>query len=218
MNEACSQSSARRLNYHYFAIQMGFWAMFAAICGYQVALLQGRGFTNSQIGLVIAVRCVAGILCQPAMGGFADRHPRIPLKRIVLASLSLSLGVGFVFMLVPMGLAGTLAVFFVMGGFEISAYPFVDSLAIQYINAGVPIRYSLGRGIGSMSYPVISVFLGLAVGRRGVEVVLPIHAGLLLVEMGIIASFPAFRARATGCPGPSPFFPCCAPAPGSPSC
>ena len=73
----------RRLDFHYIALQSGFWAMFAAICGYQAALLQGRGFTNSQIGVLIAVRCLAGIVLQPLLGGWADRHPNVPLKAIV---------------------------------------------------------------------------------------------------------------------------------------
>ena len=75
--------SLRRLDGHYIAMQMGFWAMYAAVCAYQAALLQHRGFSNSQVGLVIAVRCLAGIVCQPLLGGFADRHPGVPLRRIV---------------------------------------------------------------------------------------------------------------------------------------
>jgi len=186
--------SVRRLNYHYFAMQAGFWSMFASICGYQAALLLGRGFTSGQVGLIIAVRCVAGILCQPVLGGFADRHPEIPLKRIIAVSLCVSLCAGTALMLIPMGLGGVMAVFFVIGAFEVSAYPFVDSMAIQYINAGVPIRYSVGRGIGSMSYAVISVVLGRVAGRWGVEAVLPVHTALVLAEIAIISLYPTFRS------------------------
>lgn len=198
MNAVSSQLSPRRLNYHYFAMQAGFWAMFAAICGYQVALLQGRGFSNSQIGLVIAVRCVAGIVCQPALGGFADRHPEVPLKIITSVSLSVSLCASIVLLTFPLGLFGTLAVFFVIGGFEVSAYPLVDSMAIQYINAGVPIGYSLGRGIGSFSYAVVSLLLGFVVRSRGVEATLPIHILLLVLELAVILLYPTFRARPCG--------------------
>ena len=34
------------------AMQIGFWAMFASIVGYQTALLLDRGFSNAQVGLV----------------------------------------------------------------------------------------------------------------------------------------------------------------------
>ena len=39
--------SHRRLDNHYIIMQIGYWAMFAAFCGYQTALLLSRGFSNS---------------------------------------------------------------------------------------------------------------------------------------------------------------------------
>lgn len=189
--------SLRRLDGHYIAMQMGFWAMYAAICAYQAALLQERGFTNSQAGMVIAVRCLAGIVCQPLLGGLADRRPDIPLRRIVGLSLAVSLGAGICLLLFPeMGLGGTLAVFAVLGALEISSYPLMDAMAIQFINAGMPIRYSLGRGLGSLAYAVVCVFLGLQVRHLGVETTLVTHAGLMALEIILVVTYPLFPAEA----------------------
>lgn len=186
--------SARRLDVHYMAMQIGFWAMFAAICAYQAALLGARGFSSGEIGLLIAVRCLAGIICQPLLGGFADRNPQIPLRRIVSLSLSLGLAAGLIFYLIPMGMAGTLVILIIMGGFEISAYPLMDAMAVQFINAGIPIRYSLGRGLGSLSYAVTCIFLGLQVTRWGVESTLLTHGLLVGLEIALVSTYPVFRA------------------------
>lgn len=194
MDHTKSMPSVRRLDLQYIVMQAAYWAMFAGICAYQAALLQQRGFSNSDVGLLIAVRCLAGIVCQPLLGGFADRHPGIPLKHIVSASLALSLVVGLLFTAVPMGMAGTVAVFVILGGFEISAYPLMDAMAIQFINAGVPIRYSLGRGIGSMAYALTCVVLGLQVARWGVESTLITHAGLVVLVIALVCTYPAFHA------------------------
>lgn len=175
-------------------MQAGFWAMFAGICAYQAALLYDRNFSSGDVGLIIAVRCLAGIVFQPLLGGFADRHPAIPLKHIVALSLGLSFCAGLAFIFVPMGLGGTLLVFVVIGGFEVSAYPFMDSMAIQYINSGVPIRYSLGRGVGSLAYAVCCIFLGLQAARWGTESILITHAALVALEMALVLTFPTFRA------------------------
>lgn len=185
--------SHRRLDNHYIIMQIGYWAMFAAFCGYQTALLLSRGFSNSQAGMIIAVRCLAGIICQPILGGFADRHPGIPLRRIVTLSLALSLAANGLFAAVPMGLAGTLAVFIILGGFELSAYPLMDAMAVQFINVGVPIRYSLGRGIGSMSYAVVCVLMGLQVSRFGVETMLITHGVFILLEIVLVGTYPVYR-------------------------
>ncbi len=173
-------------------MQALYWAMFAAICAYQAALLQARGFPSTQTGALMALRCLSGILFQPLLGGFADRHPRIPLKAIVAASLLLSLAVGLLFALVPMGLLGTALVLVVLGGFEISAYPLMDAMAVQFIAAGVPIRYSLGRGIGSMAYALTCVGLGFQVSRLGVESTLLTHSVLVLLTLLAVAVYPTF--------------------------
>ena len=196
------QPSLRRLDLHYTAMQIGYWAMFAAICAYLAALLGARGFSNSQIGLLIAIRCLAGIVCQPLLGGFADRHPEIPLKVIVSLSLALSLAASLVFLLWPMGMGGTAVILIILGGFEISAYPLMDAMAIQFINAGMPIRYSLGRGIGSMAYAVTCVLLGLQTQSAGVESTLITHTALVALVIALTLSYPTFRAAPAAADAP----------------
>ena len=197
-----TQPSLRRLDLHYIVMQIGYWAMFAAICAYLAALLGDRGFSNSQIGLLIAIRCLAGIICQPLLGGFADRHPEIPLKVIVSLSLALSLAASLVFLLCPMGMVGTALVLIILGGFEISAYPLMDAMAIQFINAGMPIRYSLGRGIGSMAYAVVCVLLGLQTQSMGVESTLITHTVLVAAVIALTISYPTFRAAPAAADAP----------------
>ncbi|MEG0756222.1 MAG: MFS transporter [Oscillospiraceae bacterium] len=192
MNHNLARPSLRRLDFHYMLLQMGFWAMFAGICAYQATLLQARGFTNSQVGVLVAVRCFAGVVFQPLLGSFADRHPKIPLKLIVCLSLGLSFFAS-VALLLPMGMPGTVLLFVILGGFEISSYPLMDSMAVQFMNDGVPIRYSLGRGLGSLSYAFCCIFLSLQVGRFGVESTLYTHAALVLCEILLVFSFPTFH-------------------------
>ena len=175
-------------------MQSGFWAMFGAICAYQAALLLSRGFSNSDVGLVIAVRCLTGIAAQPLLGIFSDRHPNVPLKGIVAASLALSFVVGLA-LLFPLNLAGTLAVFAVIGAFEVSAYPLMDAMAIQFINDGIPIHYSLGRGIGSLAYAVCCALLGVLTSNRGMESVLWVHSALVLLEVVLVASYPTHHPK-----------------------
>ena len=189
--------SLRRLDWHYIAMQMGFWAMFAAIVAYQTALLLERGFTNGEAGLMTSVRCLAGIVFQPLLGGFADRHPRVPLKGIVGVSLALSLAAGVWYWAEPaMGLAQTALVWVVIGGLGVSSYPLMDAMAVQFINDGVPIRYSLGRGLGSLAYAVVCVLLGLQVGQWGVETTLVTFLLLTAAEIALVFTYPTWRPKA----------------------
>ena len=189
--------SLRRLDWHYIAMQMGFWAMFAAIVAYQTALLLERGFTNGEAGLMTSVRCLAGIVFQPLLGGFADRHPGVPLKGIVGVSLALSLAAGVWYWAEPaMGLVQTALVWTVIGGFGVSAYPLMDAMAVQFINDGMPIRYSLGRGLGSLAYAVVCVLLGLQVGQWGVETTLVTFLLLTAAEIALVFTYPTWHPHA----------------------
>lgn len=187
----------RRLDWHYIAMQMGFWAMFAAIVAYQTALLLDRGFTNGEAGLMTSVRCLAGIVCQPLLGGFADRHPGVPLKHIVAISLALSLAAGLWYWMDPaMGLGSTALVWVVIGGLGVSSYPLMDAMAVQFINDGMPIRYSLGRGLGSLAYAVVCVLLGLQVGQWGVETTLVTFLLLTAAEIALVFTYPTWHPHA----------------------
>ena len=189
--------SLRRLDWHYIAMQMGFWAMFAAIVAYQTALLLERGFTNGEAGLMTSVRCLAGIVFQPLLGGFADRHPGVPLKGIVGVSLALSLAAGVWYWAEPaMGLAQTALVWVVIGGLGVSSYPLMDAMAVQFINDGMPIRYSLGRGLGSLAYAVVCVLLGLQVGQWGVETTLATFLLLTAAEIALVFTYPTWHPKA----------------------
>ena len=71
----------KRLNEIYGGIQGLYWLMAAVCLGFMTPILQDRGFTSSQIGILIAVRCSAIIVSQIFISNIADFFAdRIPLK------------------------------------------------------------------------------------------------------------------------------------------
>ena len=148
--------SLRRLNVSYTLVHVVYWAMFAIFAGYQTSLLLGRGFTSGEAGIFASIRCFAGILAQPLLGGWADRHPEVPIKRLL------------------------------------NAYPLLDSMAVQFIAAGVDMSYSLSRGLGSLSYALACVACGQQAVRFGTESLLLTHMALLVLMIAVVALYPAF--------------------------
>ena len=104
-----------------------------------------------------SVRCLAGIVCQPLLGALPTGTRNFPSSVSSPCPMLLSLGVSVWYWLAPgMGLGETALVWAVIGGLEVSSYPLMDAMAIQFINDGVPIRYSLGRGLGSLAYALLT--------------------------------------------------------------
>ena len=182
--------SPRRVNVMYALVQMTYWSLFAAFSGYQTALLLGRGFSSGQAGVFTAIRCLAGIFAQPLLGGWADRHPEVSLNRLLNSCLSAALAVNVLFYRTRPGFAGTALIFVVLGVLELNAYPLLDSMAVQFINVGLDVNYSLGRGLGSFAYAVTCVIMGRQAAALGVETVLVTHGALLVVLIGLIAVYP----------------------------
>ena len=188
--------SLRRLNASYTLVHVVYWAMFAVFAGYQTSLLLGRGFTSGEAGVFASIRCFAGILAQPLLGGWADRHPEVPIKWLLNGCLVLALGVNGVFYATRPGFWGTALIFLALGILELNAYPLLDSMAVQFIGAGVPVSYSLSRGLGSFSYAVACVLCGQQAVRFGTESLLLTHMTLLALMIAAVALYPAFPREA----------------------
>ena len=188
--------SLRRLNISYTLVHVAYWAMFAVFTGYQTSLLLGRGFTSGEAGIFASIRCFAGILAQPLLGGWADRHPEVPIKWLLDGCLVLALAVNGVFYAARPGFWGTAVIFLALGVLELNAYPLLDSMAVQFIAAGVNMSYSLSRGLGSLAYALACVICGQQAVRFGTESLLLTHMALLVLMIAAVALYPAFPREA----------------------
>ena len=88
--------------------------------------------------------------------------------------------------------AGYSLIFLTLGILELNAYPLLDSMAVQFIAAGVDMSYSLSRGLGSLSYALACVACGQQAVRFGTESLLLTHMALLVLMIAVVALYPAF--------------------------
>ncbi|WP_312939371.1 MFS transporter [Oscillibacter sp.] len=188
--------STMRINATYFMLQIWFWGMMAAFTGYQTAIVLGRGFSSGQAGVFIALGCLAGIFSQPLLGAWADRHPSVPLKHLFGGCMLLALAVHGVFYFTRPGFFGTALIFLALGALETNSFPLIDSMSMQFLNAGVNVRYSLGRGLGAVSYAGVSILVGQQAQRFGVESALTTHGVLVLLILLALTAYPAFPRSA----------------------
>ena len=188
--------SLKTVQMRYTLIHLAYWSAYAAFAGFQTALLLERGFSSGDAGLFAALRCLAGIVSQPLIGGWADRHPKVPLKYVLTVCLSIALAVTALFYFTNPGFVGTAVMIFLLGAFELNSYPLLNSIAMQFVAAGVHVNYSLSRGLGSLSYAISCVILGRMAASVGVEYVLLVNIGFLLALIAAALALPAAPAAA----------------------
>lgn len=73
-----------KLNIKYAILQMMFWTCAASAYAYLTQMLQYKGFTDGQIGVINAVKLFSTVVFQIIIGVFSDWHAeRIQLKYII---------------------------------------------------------------------------------------------------------------------------------------
>ncbi len=154
-----------------------------------------RLFTAGQAGIFYALCYFASLFTQPVIGGWADRHPEVPLKRLLIVMLLPAIALNLVFYFTRPNFLLTALTFFLFGVLETNSYPLIDSMGMQYVNAGVQIPYSLSRGIGSLSYALLCVATGLLTARFGMQTALLAHCAEQLVMLVCLLLFPSIPAQ-----------------------
>lgn len=150
-----------KLNIKYAILQMMFWTCAASAYAYLTQMLQYKGFTDGQIGVINAVKLFSTVVFQIIIGVFSDRYAeRIQLKYIISVLTAVALMLTFVFYEYKLSLVQTVMLFIGFGATFTCISPLIDSLSIKYMNGGKDINYPLCRAAGSCAWAVACVLFG----------------------------------------------------------
>src|SRR5665647_552380 len=118
-------SLSKKVNLQFAAIQSSYWISFVPLGGFAVVLLQSKNFTDSEIGIILAMQSIASIIAQPLISIFAGKHPHIPLKNIITAMLLFGAAITSIFYFIPHLFLPAILIFMVVGMTQTSAPAFV---------------------------------------------------------------------------------------------
>lgn len=181
----------KRLRVQYAMILGVYWIVMAIFSVFVVPLLRERGFDNNQIGILLAIRSFACIGIQPIIASFSDRYAKkVPLKYTIAVIIGISLIATMVLAYHNFGFLGTAVIFGFLGATINVLTPMYNSLAMQYLYAGIDLNFSLARGCGSITWAFCCIFLGYMVDAFGVESNLILQACVSVVSLLLILTFP----------------------------
>lgn len=184
-----------RLTLKYSFIQGFYWMNFSAIMGFASLYLLDGGFSNTEIGMIMAVAGIISAILQPFIAGYADRPSSPSLKNLILALIFIQLVLGL-FMLFTFH-----RIFLLTGvlyGCTITLLqlltPFINALGMESINQGKLLNFGVARGMGSVAYALMSYLLG-AVAEKAGAVSVPISVSV--ISMALIAALLLFPFQKT---------------------
>ena len=71
------------LTIRYALVQCFYWMLYGNVTGFVSVYLLDNGFSNTRIGILIAVMGIVSAVSQPVLAGYADKDKSPSLKKIV---------------------------------------------------------------------------------------------------------------------------------------
>lgn len=157
--------SEKKLNIYYSFLQIAYWVTSAVVFCFTTVFLQFRGYSNYEIGIVFAVGNIIGFVSQPLIAGYIDRSDRRTLLRCIRITAVLAVLLMLAVYFLPSGSISLIGVYALLVAGNTLLNPLCISLSFYIESWGCGINFSRARALGSLSYAVCNVILGMLVQR-----------------------------------------------------
>lgn len=157
--------SEKKLNIDYSLLQIAYWVTSAVVFCFTTVFLQFRGYSNYEIGIVFAVGNIIGFVIQPLIAGYVDRSNRRTLLRCIRITAVLAVFLMLAVYMLPSGSVSLIGAYALLVAGNTLLNPLCISLSFYIESWGCGINFSRARALGSLSYAVCNVVLGMLVQR-----------------------------------------------------
>ena len=131
-----------------------------------------KGFTNTQVGLALAISNILSVFGQPLVAGIIDRGKFLTNRITVMASSSFLLAGSVALIFISGEKVPIFFIFVLMYTVQFVYMPMMIAMNFEYSKAGCKIHFGLARGMGSAGFALTSFFLGKAVKNYGTDIIL----------------------------------------------
>ena len=167
------------LNMLYGAVQGLYWMGICVCINFAALFLQSGGYSNSELGIIMAFGNVAGFVISPLLASVVDSSKRITLYHclwvlLAVQALCLAFFAFFPSRSLPLSLLYCLYM-----GCVIAVNPLNTQMCTELEQICGGINYGAARGVGSVSFSAMALVMGLLTKKYGASV-LPL-SGLVSV-------------------------------------
>lgn len=158
-------------------LQGMFWISYCLAFGFLVAYLTGRGYSSSQVGVLVAILAVTTIVAQPLYGYLSDK--KVDIKKLVIGVLIAST---LLVALVPIAAASfwTMVPLCIgLGATEYGLNSLIDCWCVR-LSGKHPVNFGVARAGGSFAYAVTASLFGFLLSRIPMEMTFYLHIAICL--------------------------------------
>ena len=167
-------------------ITAGFWSSFCVFVQYAAVYLQGAGYSNMDLGLIMAVGNIGGAVLGPVLGAWIDRNRNIRHSAVISVLLALQAAMLVLLRISPVKGAVCSAAFTLYMAFALPVNALNLDLCVRLERAKAELNFGLARSIGSFSFVILSTILGFLTEKLGYRM-LPL-AGLAVTAVQLFGN------------------------------
>jgi len=177
------------LDIKYALMQVLYFGSFCGLMAYASVFFLAHGVSNATIGIILAITSVITVFTQPLIADFADQHPQIELRKLVVVMTVLTIILS-ILLYVFKGITALLIAFFVsVATIMMTMQPLFNSLAFVFEKYGIEINYGVARGLGSASYALVSFAVGHLVEAYNADLIPLVYIILNILLVLVVYGF-----------------------------
>ncbi len=168
---------------------MTYFVAFCTIHALAAVYLLANGFSNTEVGILLAVANILSAVLQPIVAGIIDKPGALTNRRFILISVIIILAGSLILMVSENNRPVIFVVYVIIYMVQFTYQPVMTALCFEYQKRGCSIFYGLARGLGSASFAVTSFFIGGIVETNGVNILLIVNVVTMVLSAIIIFTF-----------------------------
>ena len=175
-----------KLNIEYGSVFGFYWMFFAVMSSFCSAYLLSMGYSNSQIGVILAAGSLASVIIQPLLADWADRSRRFYVIRVSAVVAAAMLALELLLCTMKQQSIVLSVVYVAILALMYSTQPLLNATCAKLNETGCNVKFGLGRSIGSISYALIVMALGSLVANMGEGVLRTVGIITLVALVAVI--------------------------------
>ncbi len=168
---------------HYALIQSSYWVLFMILFMFSSVYLSYRGYSEVNIGIILAVSNSVAVIIQPRIALFVDTG-KIRIRYMILIHMAIIVLSSITLFFEPKNLIINAVILSLCLITLLCVQPFLTTLCIMLSEKNFRLDYSVARGTSSIAFSIFSILVGIAVEQFSPKII-PILAVVLSIILSI---------------------------------
>ena len=167
----------------YTLLNVAYFAAFCTVHAYAAVFLLSRGFSNTEVGILLAVANITSAVFQPFIAGIIDKKGWLTNRRFILIACMIILAGSVLLGFIQDNKPVIFVIYALIYMIQFAYQPVMTALCFEYQKKGVDIYYGLARGLGSAGFAVTSAFIGRAVEKYGTSLLMTCTVVIMIISV-----------------------------------